>query len=167
MSLHVDEIKAATWCKLGELDEVRARCGIACIQDKLYIVGGGPKWSAKGTRKVECFNIGTNSIDRNATSMLNFRRLAVGVAVHQGKIYAVGGKFSNKNTDCLSTNTVEVWDGESWKILEAEMNEARHGMAVVVHNDRLYAIGGYTSQTKRHLRTCEYLDLTESESKQR
>ena len=65
---------------------------------------------------------------------------------------------------------MEVWDGRSWKLLDAKMNKARHAMAVVVHNDHLYAIGGRfykEGQTGRALKTCEYLDLTQSESKQR
>ena len=105
-------------------------------------------------------------IDANSPSTLNCERYAPGVAVHQGKIYVVGGADRNGRT----RDTVEVWDGRSWKLLDAKMNTGRHGLAVVVHNDHLYAIGGSFSEdgiTFRALKTCECLDLTESESKQR
>ena len=166
--ISVDEIKAANWCNLGQLDQNRAGCGTAIIDEKLYIIGGSAGGSElkDTTDKVECFDIETQRIDTNATSTLNFARYTPGVAVYQGKIYAVGGADKNRH----SLDTVEVWDGRSWKLLDAKMNTARYAMAVVVHNDHLYAIGGSLSEdgkTIRTLKTCEYLDLTESESKQR
>ena len=164
----VDEIKAASWCKLDQLHQSRYFCGTAIIHEKLYIIGGiqgSTKWKDV-TNKVECFDIETKRIDGSATSTLNRERHYPGVAVHQGKIYVVGGAGRNAR----SRDTVEVWDGRSWKLLDAKMNTARYAMAVVVHNDHLYAIGGRFSEygkTFRALKTCECLDLTEIESKQR
>ena len=156
----MNKIKGASWHKIGELTKTRLGCGISIIDDKLYVVGGADH--GRGIREVECFDIRTNTLDSKATSRLNCKRNCVGVATHAGKIYAVGGHDDDSGK---SLDTVEVWNGTSWKMLDAKMNQRRRELAVVVHNNHLFAIGGVAGL--KSLNTCEWLDLTQDENKQR
>ena len=65
-------------------------------------------------------------------------RSELGVAVVEGKIYAIGGLSGN-----LPVNTNEQYDPVSnqWTV-EAPMPTARNGFAIAVYNDKIYVIGG-------------------------
>ena len=65
-------------------------------------------------------------------------RAIVGVAVLDGKLYAVGGY----NNGVLSS--VERYDPalDVWEVV-APMAEARYKLAVAVLDGKLYAVGGY------------------------
>ena len=66
------------------------------------------------------------------------QRCSAGVAVHDGKLYAVGGR---DGTSCL--RTVECYNPHTNKWTEcAPMSKRRSGVGVVVANGYLYAIGG-------------------------
>ena len=69
------------------------------------------------------------------------RRSSVGMAVMNGKLYAVGG-FDGVARQCL--NSVEVYDptSDSWEAVEC-MLQHRSGAAVAVFDNLLYAIGGH------------------------
>ena len=59
-----------------------------------------------------------------------------GAAVHNGRIYVVGG--CHRDGNCL--NTVEKLDGDSWR-LSNPMDKKRSGASVVECGGVLFAIG--------------------------
>ncbi len=69
-------------------------------------------------------------------------RSAVGVAVLDGKLYAVGGY----NDDDGFLSSVERYDPalDAWEAV-APMAEARYKLAVAVLDGKLYAVGGYNN----------------------
>ena len=64
----------------------------------------------------------------------------MGVAVLDGKMYAVGG---NGGTYCLSS--VDCFDPSTgqWSMMPAAMNMARSDMGVAVLDGKMYAVGGH------------------------
>lgn len=76
----------------------------------------------------------------NVASM-STRRSSVGVAILNGRLYAVGG-YDGVARQCL--NSVECYDSETdeWSPVEA-MTQRRSGAAVAVLENLVYAIGGH------------------------
>ena len=68
------------------------------------------------------------------------KRYGVGVAVLQGKLYAVGGTADGRS----SLNSAEVYDPNhnSWSPI-ASMGSKRRDLGVAVLQGKLYAVGGY------------------------
>ena len=72
---------------------------------------------------------------------MSTRRSSVGVAVLNGRLYAVGG-YDGVARQCL--NSVECYDPEldEWSAVEP-MTQRRSGAAVAVLENMVYAIGGH------------------------
>ena len=70
---------------------------------------------------------------------LTTARKYCGAAVHNGRIYVVGGRDKSNNY----LNTVEWLDGGSWRLSEP-MNKKRNGVSLVECGGVLFAIGGWS-----------------------
>ncbi|XP_077984881.1 kelch-like protein 18 [Glandiceps talaboti] len=103
----------------------------------VYCVGGMDTTS-QSLNCVERYDFGSGKV--SIVASMNTLRSGVGVAVIDGKIYAVGG---HDGTQYL--NSVECYDPASkrWKYV-ASMTRSRRYVAVGTLNGLLYAVGGYT-----------------------
>lgn len=131
-----------SWSFTTPLPEGRHHAGIAAINGLLYIVGGFTKsflsvWHAVAT--VYQYNPATREW-RELTPMPTARG-ALGVAVHQNRLYAIGGYDGKHNSAA-----VEIFDPQTntWSS-GASIPTPRDHLAVVTAGNRIYAIGGRPS----------------------
>jgi len=75
-------------------------------------------------------------------------RNGLAAAAVNGKIYAIGGLAAGLAASFNRLNTVEVYDSNSnsWSTV-ASMPTARDSLAAAVLNGKIYAIGGFSSNT--------------------
>lgn len=130
---------ADSWSTTTPLPEGRHHAGIASLNGYLYVVGGFTKsflsiWHAVPT--VYQYNPATEEWRQLAP--MPTARGALGVAVYQNRLYAIGGYDGKRNSDA-----VEIFDPETntW-ISAAPMPTPRDHLAVVTVGSRIYAIGG-------------------------
>ncbi len=136
-----------TWSMTTPLPEGRHHAGIAALNDFLYVIGGFTKsslsvWHAVST--VYQYNPATEAW-RELAPMPSARG-ALGVAVYQDRLYAIGGYDGERNT-----KAVEVFDPQtnSWSSA-ASLPTPRDHLAVVTAGSRIYAIGGRPDLDYRH-----------------
>lgn len=147
-----------TWAETTPLPEGRHHAGIAVMDGYLYVIGGFTKGGLSVWRAVATlyqYNSATQTW-RELASMPSARG-ALGVAVHQGRLYAVGGYDGAKNS-----NAVEVYDPQAntWKSV-ATLPTARDHHAVVTAGDKIYAIGGRTGLNyRKNMAVVEQYDPT-------
>ena len=112
------------------------------MDDKLYVIGGlDHKWNP--TKLCETFNAKRGTWER--ISKLRSTRWNLGVAVLNGRIYAIGGDHNDE----AFANTVEVYDPklDTWDRSVASMNRGRRCLGVAVVNDLIYVVGGRVANT--------------------
>jgi len=126
----------------------RPRQPIGLPKVMLAIGGQAPK----AVRSVECYSF---KEDRwTHLSDMPVRRCRCGVAVVQGRVYAVGG-FNGS----LRVRTVDFYDPlrDAWSSAP-NMEARRSTLGVAVLNDCIYAVGGFDGSTG--LNSAEVLDLS-------
>ncbi len=118
---------------------------VAVVNGKLYIIGGRENNGRTMTPTVEMYDPNTNTWVRKAS--MNTARAYFSVEVVNGKIYAFGGCSSN-SSKVYELNTAEQYDPETdtWTFIEP-MNLGRHYHKSVVLNNKIYIIGGQTSNS--------------------
>lgn len=128
-----------TWSTATPLPEGRHHAGIATLNGMLYVIGGFTKsmlsvWHAVAT--VYQYNPVTQAWRELAP--MPTARGALGVAVHQDRLYAIGG-YDGKN----NSGAVEIFDPQTntWSS-GTSMPAPRDHLAVVAAGNRIYAIGG-------------------------
>ncbi len=128
-----------SWSLTTPLPEGRHHTGIAAIDGLLYVVGGFAKsylsvWHAVAT--VYQYNPATQ--EWRELAPMPTARGALGVAVYQNRLYAIGGYDGEHNS-----GVVEIFDPQTntWSS-GAAMPTPRDHLAVVATGDRIYAIGG-------------------------
>ena len=77
-----------------------------------------------------------------------------GAAVHNGRIYVVGGDYK----DNKYLNTVEWLDGDSWR-LSKPMNKKRNAVSVVECGGVLFAIGGWSGSSENSFEILKEVNL--------
>merc|ERR1719481_1733854 len=119
----------------------RAFLGVAMLNDRIYAIGGTDDMDKnEGLRTAEVLDLtmGETQEWRNIASM-NTGRTSVGVAVLNGKIYAVGGCTEAQQ----HLSSVECYDPELdvWSPV-ADLSVPRAGPGVCVLDGVLYCVGG-------------------------
>lgn len=137
--VEIYDTAADSWSIATPLPEGRHHAGIASLDGMLYVIGGFTKsglsvWQAAAT--VYQYNPATQ--EWRELAPMPTARGALGVAVHQNRLYALGGYDGKRNSDA-----VEVFDPKTntWSS-GAPMPTPRDHLAVVAADLRLYAIGG-------------------------
>ena len=137
--VEVYDTVADSWSTATPLPEGRHHAGIASLNGMVYVIGGFTKsllsvWEAVAT--VYRYNPTTQEW-RELVPMPTARG-ALGVAVHQDRIYAIGGYDGKRNS-----GIVEVFDPQTntWSS-GAPMPTPRDHLAVVAAENRIYAIAG-------------------------
>ncbi len=128
-----------TWSLATPLPEGRHHAGVAVLNGMLYVIGGFTQsflsvWHAVPT--VYQYNPTTGLWSERAP--MPTARGALGVAVYQDKLYAVGGYDGESNPD-----VVEVFDPQTntWSSA-APLPTPRDHLAITTVGSRIYAIGG-------------------------
>ena len=121
----------------------------------LAIGGQAPK----AIKSVECYDFKEEKWF--TLSDMDSKRCRCGVAVVNGKVYAVGG-FNGG----LRVKTVIEYDParDKWTSV-ANMEARRSTLGVAVLNDKIYAVGGFDGQSG--LKSAEVLDLNPANAKKR
>ena len=117
---------------------------VASHQGRLYLMGG----FGTGTRK----GVWSSAAGKSWSSEGNkgwLPRWQFQVVEYKGRLYAMGGTDGNS----ASNRKNDVWssaDGESWtRVTMNAIWSARHGHQVVVHNGRMYLLGGLDGSRKK------------------
>uniref|UniRef100_UPI003467EED4 SAKe6DEtal n=1 Tax=synthetic construct TaxID=32630 RepID=UPI003467EED4 len=131
-----------TWSPVAPMNTRRSGVGVAVLDGHIYAVGGS-HGSPDGS-------IHHNSVERyeperdewHLVAPMLTRRIGVGVAVLNGRIYAVGG-YDGSPDGHTHLNSVEAYDPETdtWSPV-APMNTRRSGVGVAVLDGHIYAVGG-------------------------
>jgi N-acetylneuraminic acid mutarotase len=128
------DLTSNTWETLNAMSINRR--GIACsvLNDKLYVIGG------VGLSSVEIFDP-SNDNWVSGVSLPGEVQYGTSITIN-GKIYLVGGRNASEQ----NINQVLCFDPATnqWSA-KANMPTARHGMKLVLFENRIWAIGGYTS----------------------
>lgn len=127
------------WTVVGQMSTQRRNMGVAVVNQKIYVIGGGMK---DGTQiaLVEEFDPVTSSCV--VKSSMTVARFSMGVAAVNNKIYAVGGY--NHTIGSGPLNVVEEYDpvADTWTT-KGSIAVKRYGICTAVVNNQLYIIGGY------------------------
>ena len=128
-----------SWSTTTPLPEGRHHAGIAAFGGHLYVIGGFTKslmsvWNAVGT----VYRYDPATEEWTELTPMPTARGGLGVAVYNGRLYAIGGYDGEQNPP-----VVEVFDPQtnSWKFA-ASLPTPRDHLAVVTAGSRIYAIGG-------------------------
>ena len=116
---------------------------VASHQGRLYLMGGFGSGTRKGVWSSAAGKIWSSEGNKGWLPRWQFQ-----VVEYKGRLYAMGGTDGN----AASNRKNDVWssaDGESWtRVTMNAIWSARHGHQVVVHNGRMYLLGGLDGSRK-------------------
>ncbi len=130
------ETYAEVWAPLTtwRLTPARAQFGTV-VQDSAIVVVGG--FSAVGPiRDVERFDPATGTV--TALPSLPFPTGGLAAAVHDGRIFAVGGRNAD---DMITRRVLELTPSTGWEP-RTQLPQAVEGAVAAVLDSRLYVVGG-------------------------
>lgn len=128
-----------TWSNKTPLPSPRSYFAIALVNDEIYVIGGYSQGLKVDT--VEEYDITSESWSTK-TPMPGGVRSGIAAGVVGGIIYVIGGFDANNN----ALSRVEAYNPQTdtWET-KANMPTARGNLATVSWNNKIYAIGGFTS----------------------
>jgi N-acetylneuraminic acid mutarotase len=117
----------------------------AGVGDKVYVIGGriGAAFISGGSNNVDLVEMYDPATDLwTVRDKMPTRRSAMGVGIYNNKIIVVGGEFQDR-FQFSTYRAAEAYDPalNQWQILPS-MRYPRHGLAVGVVGNRLYAVSG-------------------------
>lgn len=144
-TVEVYDTRTNTWHKATDMPTPRIAARAAVFSGEIYVLGGYNEIKVRGERYkkiVEVYNPRTDTWTRKRD--MPSLRSGFGVAVVNGKIYAIGGAVLDKKLGVrVSIDLVEAYDPltERWK-KRANMPTKREWIDTAVVNGKIYAIGG-------------------------
>ena len=135
-----------TWIPKADMPTARNSLSTSVVGDRIYAIGGSQ--AGKGISTVEVYDPATDTWTQRAD--MPTAREAVSTGAMNGKIYAIGGReYSGAPSGPLSI--VEAYDPATdiWTTM-ADMPTARTDPSVSVVGDRIYVIGGSTTDSPFH-----------------
>ena len=135
-----------TWTAIVDMPTARNSLSTSVVGDRIYAIGGSQ--AGKGISVVEVFDPATDTW--TAMADMPTAREAVSTGAMNGKIYAIGGReYAGAPSGPLSI--VEVYDPatDTWTAI-VDMPTARTDPSVSVVGDRIYVIGGSTTDSPFH-----------------
>jgi len=127
-----------SWTNVAALPETLDHIQGVATGGRIYYIGGLNQWPGLHSADVYIYDPATDSFSQGAPMPSERARGAGGVAVHNGKIYYVGGLH-----DGVAVPWLDVYDpvANSWTSLP-DMPTARDHFHAAVIGGKLYAIGG-------------------------
>ncbi len=143
----VEEYDPATdnWRERRGLLVPRNHHATAAVGDRIYAIGGriGSAFISAGSNNIDLAEMYDPATDLwTVRDKMPTRRSAMGATVYNGKIIVPGGEFQDRR-QLAAFKAVEMYDPavNRWQILPS-MPHPRHGLAIGVIGDRLYAVSG-------------------------
>jgi hypothetical protein len=105
------DLESGKWAEFPDLPEPRSSFDAVVVEDKIFVIGG---WTLNGSAATKwlstawCFDLKAPNSGWQAIPDPPFKRRAVAVAEHKGKIYVVGGMEDNS----VISNKVSIFDLE-------------------------------------------------------
>jgi N-acetylneuraminic acid mutarotase len=167
-----------SWVSKAPMNEARGYLGVAAVNGKIYAIGGdqghlmGNVGNALGMT-YEVTNV-TEEYDPSSDkwilkSQMPTARARFGTAVHQNKIYCIGG-YNGRiivvnpgiyewKTEYYDVGVNEVYDPatDTWEV-KAPLPTPRHAPATNMVDGKVYVIGGYSITTHASLNVVEVYD---------
>lgn len=117
------------------------------FNEAIYLIGGilndeqlSPVGITESISSLYCYQSGIWS----KKSPMHTARANFGVAMHQERLYIVGGRTESQLAVVTVTPTVEIYDPSEDKWTKGiNINEAREGCGLISLAGQLYVIGGY------------------------
>jgi N-acetylneuraminic acid mutarotase len=116
----------------------RLDMGIAAVNNKIFIAGGGFWGDDIYTNQVDIYNASDNSWSSAVLS--EFRSATTGVSAGNKVLFAGGYSFNNGSN--YWSNTVDIFDNEANKWTTATLSERRGYPSAVAAGDKIYFAGG-------------------------
>ncbi|XP_066301975.1 kelch-like protein 10 [Branchiostoma lanceolatum] len=148
------DTRADRWVDVEPRDShPRAYHGIACLNQKLYVIGGFD--SVEYFNSVRCFD--PAKLCWSEVAPMNCRRCYVSVTVQGGHIFAMGG-FDGQ----VRTNAAERYNpnNNQWSLIR-HMTAQRSDASATALAGRVYICGGFNGQ--ECLQSAEYYDSAVNE----
>lgn len=144
---NVDEYDPATnsWRARRPLLVPRNHHVAAGIGDKLYVAGGriGAAFISGGSNNIDLLEMYDPAADLWVPrDKMPTRRSAMGAGIYKGQLIVAGGEYQDR-FGFTAYRAVEAYNPalNQWTLLPS-MRHPRHGLAVGVVGDRLYAVSG-------------------------
>ena len=138
----VYDIVSDQWTLITDMDLSRTYGTAQRVGERIYVFGGATD-SSHDTEKMEIYDILTNSWSYGADTTLS--REGATSAYLGNRIYLIAGE--SRTTHGIIP-AVDVYDPveNSWNYDESiYLDEPRRGHESLIHNQKIYVIGGYTS----------------------
>ncbi len=145
-----DEDVESPWVISSSMNVGRSYLASASLGGKIYVVGG---CLSEDHSTCEAFD---GQQWHKVPSTL-CKRDSLGLAVFDGALFAVGGYNDYSNSYLRTVERYDPLEGKWRELPSAAMLMARRSPGVVVHKNKLYAIGGMGE--REDLRSVEVLDL--------
>ena len=145
--MEVYDTETNTWERLTNMPTVRSGAKAAVVAGRIYVLAGrvgkdDQAVNLKVLKAVEMYDPETDTWVRKQD--MPRRRMAFGIGVVAGKIYAIGGTVIDIQPEApWRVDLVEVYDPatDTWS-KRADMPTRRRAVKAAVIGDTLYAIGG-------------------------
>jgi serine/threonine protein kinase/N-acetylneuraminic acid mutarotase len=125
------------WRDVAEIPTPREHLGAASDGRYVYAVGGRELSSAQNVRALERYDPVSDSWKK--LENMPTASGSVGAAYVGGRLITVGGESATSASDAVQAFDIQK---QAWSSRLPNLPHARHGVAVTVLNDSLYAVGG-------------------------
>lgn len=142
-------IASNSWSTGANMPRYRESAVVAEVDGLIYVIGGndpntcGGNYRCAQLSSVDVYNPATNSWSTAAS--LNERRDVAGAVVYDGKIYVVGGMYSEvTDTQVSNRDSIEVYnpDLDTWTVLDRDIPYPIRSAATAIVGDVIYVFGG-------------------------
>ncbi|WP_160646733.1 M56 family metallopeptidase [Chengkuizengella marina] len=140
---------AGTWTEVSSMNQARDNHATGVIDGKIYVVGGS-RYNDQGYEYLSSLEMYDPQKDRwIELASMNQARHNHTTGVIDGKIYVVGGSRYNDNNQAYEfLSSLEMYDPQKDRWIElASMNQARGYHTTEIINGKIYAVGGYGSDS--------------------
>lgn len=143
-----------TWAERSPLNFARSDHAAFSLNNKVYVYGGyNDVYSI--VQQGEMYDPTADTWTTANVPAMKQTRGDFAVTVYNGKAYATGGYIVGPSNDYICLDTMEVFDPvrNTWTLLTAKMTTVRGDHALLVFNNRLFALGGeYNDGTNSNVR---------------
>lgn len=140
---------ANTWEELTPMPTPRSDLGLAAVDSKIFAIGGDTRsgsWPYSGSIVGTNEEYDTEKDTWSTKAPMPTPRSRFAIAAYQGKIYCFGGISGINEVTMTVSNTIEVYNTTAnyWEN-KTSMPTARWGLQANVVENKIYLIGGYSS----------------------
>jgi N-acetylneuraminic acid mutarotase len=122
----------------GELLKPRTNHSAVVHDGRLFVIGGVDTSTFNTLSDVEMFDLHTGT--QTVVPAMNQNRAHFSAVIVEDRVFAFGG-VSNLETYLSSVEVMDLGNNDGWKFVN-QMNHPKYGMATVVHNGKVYMLGG-------------------------